>query len=168
MCACSRSLSTGWPATATSNTGGPTTRSCRMEFVAVLRSAAAKPVHAAASARSCSNPTHAGERNGRIATAMMTIAVATPIRRPARRTRAVRTVSSYPARPGNRLTRARRPRRDETRSTRGLLVLERPGLVPPTLHPEIGRRFHVELARALVDPCPEFVKVEIKDVAQTL
>ena len=86
-----------------------------------------KPVHAAASARSCSKPTQAGVRNGRIATATMTIAVARPIRMAGDgELEAVRTRSSYPARPGNRLPRLG--------ATCRLLVLEGPRLVPPALH----------------------------------
>src|SRR4029077_3685613 len=61
-----------------------------------------------------------------------------------------------------------RQRGDIARHTRRLLVLERPRLVPPTLHLEVGRCLHLELPGALVDPCPELVEIEYQDVAQTL
>ena len=80
MWARSRSLSTGAPATSTSKSGGPKTRSARIASVAAAARPRVKPVHAAAWARPCSNATQGGLRNGRIATATITSAVATAVR----------------------------------------------------------------------------------------
>ena len=85
MCWRSFSSSTGVPATSTAKSGGPITRSLRIEPVAARRSVSLKPVQAAASERPCSKDTQSGFRNSGIVTAMIANAVATAMTRSAAR-----------------------------------------------------------------------------------
>src|SRR5215207_8280148 len=154
MCWRSRTSSTASPSIATSKSGGPTMRSARMASVTVRRSPAVKPVHAPACARPCSNPTHSGLRNGRSASATMTIAVAMPRTRdviaPRREDIRRRMVAATGWRPG------------------GLLLVERPRLLPPGLEHEVGRWLPVELGRRPGEPLAEGVEVDLEQVAQPL
>ena len=79
MCACSRSSRTGVAVDLAREKSPPNTRSARIASVAVRSCSVVNPVHAAASARPCSKATHCGDRNGRMAIATMTMAVATAV-----------------------------------------------------------------------------------------
>src|SRR6185369_2372614 len=140
----SRSVRTGTPATATSKSGGPITRSARIASVAVRRSPSLYPVHAAAWARPCSKPTQAGDRNGRIAIATMTSAAAMPTTRDVRAP--VRVCIG-------------RPR---------LLLLEGPRLLPPGVDHEVRGGGPIELLRRAAQLAPERLEVRREDVVQAL
>ena len=88
----------------------------------------------------------------------MTIAVASPIRMDAARPLAV----------VHRVILARMAPRSRDGAAPGLLVLERPRLVPPALEGEVGRRVDPELAGGAPDARAERVEVEVEDVAQPL
>src|SRR3954447_4483541 len=160
MCACSRGSRTGAPATATSKSGGPMTRSARTESVTCRSVASSKPVHAAASARPCSNATHHGLRKSGIATARITTAVERASTNDPSRPLTVSIPASSHARGTDvRRTPERRPRS---------LLLERPGLLPPAVHRQLVGRVDAELPGRPPKPFPEALGIERKDVAQPL
>ena len=128
----SRSLRTTTPSRVTSKSGGPTTRSSRISLVTSARSPVVKPVHAAAWARPCSNHTQTGFRNGRIASATMTRAAATPVTRAARAPR--RECHQAPMVP------VCGPGPSSGRPGDGSRLLEGARLLPPGLDHQVRRR----------------------------
>src|SRR5947199_1297633 len=113
-----------------------------------------------ASACAWPNATQAGVRNGRIASATMTSAVAMPITRAASAPRIAsirrRWYPVCPARPpaGARVTLLR--------------LLERPRLLPPGLDHEVRRRLDADLRGCGGDPPAERVEVDREHVPESL
>ena len=159
MWACSRSSSTGWPLTATSKSGGPNTRSERIALGRGVQLGRRVAGPRSAWARPCSNETHGGLRNGRIA-----MATIDDRRRDGRQERGdAGERRSSPRGHGSAAVGLGRSR------PAGSGLLERLRLLPPAGAREVaraGRRLSSTAARAI--RARKSSRLEREDVAQSL